>query len=116
MLPVVIYDWSDDASMAANNSSAFNYRLAVGKTRLSQHSFGRAIDINPMQNPYIKGDVILPPGSVYDATVSGTLLPEGPVVTAFEKRGWVWGGRWTSLLDWHHFEKPASGAAGSSLP
>ena len=108
MLPVVAFDWSDDASMAANNSSAFNYRLAVGKAKLSQHAYGRAIDINPVQNPYIKGVLILPPHGVYNPAVPGTLLPEGPVVTAFEKRGWTWGGRWTTLKDWHHFEKPAA--------
>ena len=106
MLPVVVFDWSDDASMAANNSSAFNYRLAVGKSKLSLHAYGRAIDINPLQNPYIKDDLILPPAGVYNPGVPGTLLADGPVVKAFEKRGWTWGGRWTSLKDWHHFEKP----------
>src|SRR5690606_10520577 len=47
MLPVSAYDWSDDASMEDNNSSAFNYRKIVGRENLSQHAFGRAIDINP---------------------------------------------------------------------
>jgi hypothetical protein len=116
MIPVVAYAWSDDATMADNNSSAFNYRLAVGKTHLSQHSYGRAIDINPVQNPYVKGDLVLPPGAIYDPTVPGTLLAHGPVVAAFEKRGWVWGGRWTTLFDWHHFEKPASDAPCGSTP
>ena len=106
MAPVMAYAWSDDDSMSDNNSSAFNYRLAVAKTHLSQHAYGRAIDINPVQNPYIKGNVVLPPGAVYDPAARGTLLAEGPVVAAFEKRGWVWGGRWTTLKDWHHFEKP----------
>jgi peptidoglycan L-alanyl-D-glutamate endopeptidase CwlK len=105
MVPVVAYDWSDDASMEANNCSAFNYRLAVGKSTLSQHSYGRAIDINPVQNPYIKGDLILPPNGIYAPEATGTLLPDGPVVAAFEKRGWTWGGRWNTLKDWHHFEK-----------
>ncbi|HEX8832813.1 MAG TPA: M15 family metallopeptidase [Abditibacteriaceae bacterium] len=105
MIPVAAYSWSDDASMADNNSSAFNYRLAVGKSNLSQHAHGRAIDINPVQNPYIKGDMVLPPGAVYDPAVAGTLVADGPVVAAFEARGWVWGGRWTTLKDWHHFEK-----------
>lgn len=91
--------------MADNNSSAFNYRTAVGKTNLSRHAFGRAIDINPVQNPYVKGGLVLPPGAVYDTGVRGTLLPDGVVVQAFEKRGWTWGGRWTTLKDWHHFEK-----------
>jgi len=106
MIPVVHYNWSDDASMADNNSSAFNYRMVVGKTILSKHAFGCAIDINPLQNPYIKGDLVLPPGAVYDPSAKGTVLPDDIVVRAFEKRGWTWGGRWTTLKDWHHFEKP----------
>jgi peptidoglycan L-alanyl-D-glutamate endopeptidase CwlK len=108
MVPVVCYDWSDDASMADNNSSGFNYRCAVGKTQLSQHAYGRAIDVNPLQNPYVKGDQVLPPGADYDSLVVGTLLEQGPVVVAFERHGWTWGGRWTTLKDWQHFEKPAS--------
>jgi hypothetical protein len=105
MKPVVVYGWSDDISMQKNNCSAFNYRLKVGKNSLSTHSLGRAIDINPLQNPYIRGDLVLPPGAVYQPELIGTILDEGSVVAAFESRGWEWGGRWTSLKDWHHFEK-----------
>jgi hypothetical protein len=106
MVPVFAYAWSDDASMADNNSSAFNYRLVVGKPRLSHHAYGRAIDLNPVQNPYVNGDLVLPPGAVYDPAAPGTLIADGLVVCAFEKRGWGWGGRWTAFKDWHHFEKP----------
>jgi len=67
----------------------------VGKSKLSYHSWGRAIDINPVQNPYIRGEVVLPPGAVRDAERPGTLLADGAVVAAFESRGWTWGGRWT---------------------
>lgn len=108
LVPVVAYDWSDDDSMADNNSSAFNYRRAVGKLRLSQHAYGRAIDINPRQNPYIKDLLVLPPKATYNMSERGTLLGAGPAVAAFEKRGWIWGGRWTTLKDWHHFAKPGS--------
>lgn len=107
ILPVVAFNWCDDASMAANNSSGFNFRYAVGKAKLSQHAYGRAIDINPVQNPYIKGELVLPPGSVHNPTAPGTLLVHSTPVVAFERRGWTWGGRWTTLSDWHHFEKPA---------
>lgn len=107
VLPAGYFGWSDDASMAANNSSAFNYRRAVGRRRLSLHAHGRAVDLNPVQNPYIKGDLVLPPGAIRDLGQAGTLLEQGGVVAAFERRGWTWGGRWTSLLDWHHFEKRA---------
>lgn len=105
IVPLSHYAWSDDASMADNNSSGFNFRRAVGKRALSQHAHGRAIDINPRLNPYLKGGLILPPGALYDPNVPGTLLEDGPVVRAFEERGWTWGGRWTRLKDWHHFEK-----------
>lgn len=106
MVPIVEFDWSDDASMAANNCSAFNYRLKVGKSSLSIHSYGRAIDINPVQNPYVKGDLVLPDGAFYALEAPGTLKSDGTVVHAFESRGWEWGGRWTTLQDFHHFEKP----------
>lgn len=105
MKPVVAFGWSDDASMEANNCSGFNFRRKVGKSTLSAHALGRAIDINPRQNPYIRGDLVLPRGACYDVSVSGTLLPDGIVVKSFESRGWQWGGRWTRLLDYHHFEK-----------
>jgi len=108
VVPVSEFGWSDDASMAANNCSGFNYRLAVGRATLSQHALGRAVDITPVQNPYVRGDLILPPRGRYDERELGTILAIGPVVAAFESRGWTWGGRWTSLKDWHHFEKPSS--------
>ncbi len=105
MTPLFAFGWSDDASMEANNCSGFNYRPKVGKAELSAHARGRAVDINPRQNPYIKGNLTLPLNAVYDETKAGTLLAGGIVVRAFERRGWEWGGRWTSLLDYHHFEK-----------
>ena len=106
IIPVSHFNWSDDASMEANNCSGFNYRVKVGKTELSAHALGRAVDINPCQNPYINGELTLPAGAIYDETAVGTLLVQGIVVRAFERRGWQWGGRWASLLDYHHFEKP----------
>jgi len=105
--PVVAFNWSDDRSMEANNCSAFNFRVKVGKSELSAHATGRALDINPRQNPYLHGDLILPPNSTYDLSAPGTLLPDGVAVRFLESRGWIWGGRWTTLKDYHHFEKPA---------
>lgn len=106
MIPVVRYGWSDDLSMADNNSSGFNYRRAVGRRKWSHHAYGRAIDLNPRLNPYIKGETVLPPGTVYNPALPGTLVDGGPVVTAFLRHDWQWGGHWTHLQDWHHFEKP----------
>jgi peptidoglycan LD-endopeptidase CwlK len=102
--------WDDDLSMAANNTSAFNYREVTGGTSLSKHALGRAIDINPVQNPYVKGKVTLPPNAKYDPETPGTLTADHPVTKAFLARGWEWGGNWKSLKDYQHFEKPAKPA------
>jgi len=99
-------EWNnDDQSMLANNTSAFNYRKVTGGKKLSMHSYGFAIDINPIQNPYIKGDILLPEGAVYDPAKPGTLTRDCPVVKAFISLGWTWGGDWKSLKDYQHFEK-----------
>ena len=103
------YDADDDLSMAANNTSSFNFRLVAGTNRISRHGFGAAIDINPVQNPYIRGDSILPEaGREYldrNDIRPGMVIKGDVVYQAFTSRGWIWGGNWTSLLDYHHFEK-----------
>lgn len=105
-IPTVKYGWSDDRSMADNNSSAFNYRFIAGTQRLSLHALGRAVDINPFRNPVFYEDgVSAPPGAAYDLTAEGTLHEESPVVRAFKARGWRWGGNFDSVRDYHHFEK-----------
>jgi peptidoglycan L-alanyl-D-glutamate endopeptidase CwlK len=98
--------WDDELSMEANNTSAFNYREITGGGRLSNHAYGRAIDINTFQNPYIKNGIVLPHGAKYDPSVAGTLTADHPIVRAFLQLGWVWGGNWTSPKDYQHFEKP----------
>jgi hypothetical protein len=99
-------EWnSDGQSMLANNTSAFNYRKVTGGKGLSMHAYGFAIDINPVQNPYIKGEVVLPEGAFYDPSKPGTLTRNCPVVKAFKRLGWTWGGEWKSLKDYQHFEK-----------
>ncbi len=99
--------WDDELSMEANNTSAFNYREITGGGRLSNHAYGRAIDINTFQNPYIKNGTILPHGAKYDPTSAGTFTADHPIVRAFLQLGWDWGGNWTSPKDYQHFEKPA---------
>jgi hypothetical protein len=97
--------WDDGLSMAANNTSAFNYRPVTGASRLSMHAHGRAIDINPLQNPYLNGEVALPGGARYDMSAPGTLTANHPLVQAFRSRGWQWGGDWQMPRDYQHFEK-----------
>jgi hypothetical protein len=100
------YGGDDDASMAANNTSAFNCRRVAGTTRWSEHAFGRAIDINPVQNPYVRGGRVDPPaGRAYvdrGHVRAGMLVAGGPVVGAFRFVGWGWGGDWSSGKDYQH--------------
>ncbi len=105
-VPIVAYDWEDENSMADNNSSAFNYRVIAGTNKLSLHSFGRALDINPVQNPVIyPAGLIAPAGAVYRPQNKGAFSAAHPVVREFLKRGWHWGGNFEQPKDYHHFEK-----------
>lgn len=105
VIPAVKFNWDDDASMNDNNTVAFNYRKVKGSKVLSAHSYGMAIDINPLQNPHIKGKVIQPAKGKYNVNVSGTIIRDSKLVKEFVKRGWQWGGRWKSSKDYQHFEK-----------
>lgn len=103
------YGGSDDRSMAANNTSAFNCRYVKGTTRWSEHSYGRAIDINPVQNPYVKGSFVDPPaGERYldRSNIRKGMIISGRVVTdAFDAIGWGWGGRWRYSKDYQHVSR-----------
>lgn len=96
----------DAASMAANNTSAFNCRTVAGTATWSQHAYGRAIDLNPVQNPYVAGSAVDPPaGAAYldRAQVrAGMLVEGGAAVAAFDRIGWGWGGRWSAAKDYQH--------------
>lgn len=101
------YGGDDDASMAANNTSAFNCRRVAGSSTWSQHSYGRAIDINPVQNPYVAGGTVSPPAgrSYLDrGDVRPGMIRRGdPVHRVFTQMGWGWGGDWSSSKDYQHF-------------
>jgi hypothetical protein len=108
---VEVYKGSDDASMAADNTSGFNCRYVSGTRRWSQHAYGLAIDINPVENPYVHGSRVEPPaGRGYldrSRAKSGMVVPGEVVIRAFAAIGWSWGGRW-STPDYQHFS--ATGA------
>jgi peptidoglycan L-alanyl-D-glutamate endopeptidase CwlK len=105
-VPIVAYGWSDDASMADNNASAFNYRTVAGTKRLSRHACGLAVDINPFRNPVVyNSGRISPQGAVYRPGDPGVLTTGHPVVEEFLKRGWQWGANFKSMKDYHHFDK-----------
>ena len=108
------YDGDDNLSMADNNTSCFNYRNVPGSTSLSKHALGRAVDVNPLYNPYI----------TYNEDSSENILPENATDYAdrskkfpykideddlcyklFTEHGFVWGGNWNSCKDYQHFQK-----------
>ena len=99
------FNFNDTLSMNANNSSGFNPRYIARTNRLSNHGLGRAIDINPMQNPYIKGEIVEPPSAVYDIKEKGTIRRDSPIISFLKSRGWQWGGDYIELKDYQHFEK-----------
>ena len=99
----------DYYSMKANNTVGFNFRTIAGTSRLSRHAFGKAIDINPIQNPYIRGDTVWPAAGRYymdrENIRPGMIVPGDVVYRAFISRGWTWGGNWRTPRDYHHFER-----------
>ena len=110
------YGASDDASMAANNSSAFNFRVVAGTKSLSQHALGRAIDLNPVENPWRQPGRIVPlAGEAFaDRAVirPGMIVRPGPVVALFDELGWEWGGDWFHAFDDHHIVRRATSSDG----
>jgi hypothetical protein len=108
MVLVDAYGGSDDASMAANNTSAFNCRQVTGGGRWSEHAYGKAIDINPVQNPYVSGsgNAQPPAGAPFvdrSRTDPGVIHAGDAVVQAFGAIGWGWGGSFNSIKDYQHF-------------
>ena len=103
------YEGDDNLSMADNNSSAFNYRVIPNTNRLSNHAAGKAIDINPLYNPYIVGERILPPdGEKYvDRSLEDDryIKKDDILYNTFISHGWSWGGEWTHAKDYQHFDK-----------
>jgi hypothetical protein len=106
------YGADDMRSMKADNTSAFNCRYAVasGPRRWSVHAYGKAIDVNPVENPYILEGRVLPPAGLafVDRTRihRGMAIPGGVLVRAFTAAGWGWGGAW-SAPDYQHFSASA---------
>ncbi len=108
MVPVDAYGGSDFRSIEADNTSAFNCRYVDGTTRWSEHAYGRAVDVNPIENPYVGAS-----GTTSHAASRPYLLrtPFRPgmaaegraLVRAFDAAGWGWGGRWSGARDYQHF-------------
>jgi hypothetical protein len=107
MVPIDAYGGSDFRSIEADNTSAFNCRYVDGTTRWSNHAYGTAIDVNPIENPYVSGGRTAHAASrPYVSRTPrrrGMAFEGGALVRAFDRIGWGWGGRWSSAKDYQHF-------------
>lgn len=106
VIPIVKYNWSDEASMNDNNTYSFCYRNAS----YSKHAYGLAVDINPRQNPNRWKSAFSyrenkPLGAIYNVSAPGTFTPTNPIVILFAEKGFMWGRNFTRNYDDHHFEK-----------
>ncbi len=118
MILVDEFEGSDDASMRANNSSAFYARKVAGTDRWSNHAYGLAVDINPLLNPYSKGSLCCPVEGKYylDRTlgIPGMITADSFIYRLFKERGWQWGGECfyerDGVIDRHHFQKIVIGS------
>ncbi|WP_262298295.1 M15 family metallopeptidase [Microvirga sesbaniae] len=112
------YGGDDDQSMAANNTSAFNCRPVTAGLKPIAHMQAIAVDINPVQNPYVIGDPRSPmsvtkpeAGRPYNhpekrsGDVIGIIVPRSVVTEAFKKRQWRWGGDRSEIVDYKHFSQ-----------
>lgn len=108
------YDGDDTISMEHNNTSCFNYRVVDNSTRLSNHAYGRAIDVNPFYNPYVtygkdKSEHVSPEGAEKYADRTEDFqykIDENDLAyKLFKEHGFAWGGNWNSCKDYQHFEK-----------
>lgn len=109
MLLIDVYHGDDEASMEDNNTSCFNFRPVPGSDHLSQHAYGRAIDINPLYNPYITEEGYSPAnaGEYVDRTqdTPNKIDTDDLCYQLFTEHGFFWGGNWNSVKDYQHFQK-----------
>lgn len=102
------FNASDDLSMLANNTSCFNYRTVGNSRKLSKHAYGLAVDINPLQNPYVRYGKVMPPGGeAYvdrNRSFSHKIDRRDLAFKLFTSHGFFWGGNWLNK-DYQHFDK-----------
>ncbi len=109
------YGGSDFASIESDNTSAFNCRPVAGTNRWSLHSYGKAIDINPLENPYVSKNGYTSHKNSYkylnrirtnnSAAQKAMILKSDPIVKFFKYYGWRWGGDFKCCKDYQHFDK-----------
>ena len=108
MRPVDAYDGKDFRSIEADNTSAFNCRPVEGTSHWSNHAYGRAIDVNPIENPYVdaRGSTSHRASRPYLDRKNerpGMATPGGDLVRELKRAGWSWGGDWSNVRDYQHF-------------
>lgn len=108
IVPIEAYGGDDDRSMRADNTSGFNCRKSTGSaTTWSRHASGRAVDVNPLENPYVvRGRTKITASAPFvdrSRTRPGMIQPGSAAERAFTRAGWFWGGRWRSVKDYQHF-------------
>ena len=109
MRPAVHYNGSDEDSMADNNSTTFNCRKVKGTDRWSAHSYGEAIDINPLWNPYVQGLIIYPENAKFftdrSNVIPGMINKGDEIISVLERHGWQWGSKKKNVKDYQHFAR-----------
>ena len=114
MVPIEAYGGDDFRSIEADNTSAFNCRPATGSSHWSEHAYGRAIDLDPLENPYVSGGRTSHTASrpyLDRAAVAkrpGVISAGGVVTRAFARIGWGWGGSWSGTRDYQHLSASGS--------
>ena len=109
MVPIEAYGGSDFASIEADNTTAFNCRAATGSAHWSEHAYGRALDLDPIENPYVSGGRTSHAASrpyldrAAVARKPGVITAGAAVTRAFARIGWGWGGNWSGTRDYQHF-------------
>lgn len=113
MVPTERYDYDDEQSMTANNTSGYCPRRVAGSKSLSKHAMGLAVDINPLYNPcvraYARGSANISPasGKPYanrEKKFTYKLEPGDLCHRLFKDAGFAWGGDWATVKDYQHFE------------
>lgn len=103
------FDGNDEASMQANNTSCFNYRTIMGTNILSNHAFGMAVDVNPLQNPWVRNGLVNPTNAIPYVDRSRDFLHKidrkDACYIIFKTKGFTWGGDWSPSKDYQHFQK-----------
>ncbi len=103
--PVSMYGMSDSASMAADNTYCFAQRGIWGSREISWHAQGRALDVNPQENPALKRGRTIPANGRWLPGTPGTLSDTSIAVKSLRAIGWKWGAHWRRVQDRHHFQK-----------